>query len=91
MSELESLFAAVVPNSDAPSSGEKSSRRASVGGKSDKVHLVSFALHFYTTCFCYLNISFQLLILLLLDFINFIDCYFSSSRSSLLLWNFQIS
>nr|CAD1825012.1 unnamed protein product [Ananas comosus var. bracteatus] len=40
MSELESLFAAVVPNSDAPNSGEKSSRRASVGGKSDKVHLI---------------------------------------------------
>ncbi|KAF9616598.1 hypothetical protein IFM89_030650 [Coptis chinensis] len=40
MSELESLFSAAVPNSDRGNSGEKSSRRASVGGKSEKIQLI---------------------------------------------------
>ncbi|CAL9082967.1 unnamed protein product [Musa acuminata var. zebrina] len=39
MSELESLFSAVVPNSDHRGSGSKSSGR-SMGPKSDKVHLI---------------------------------------------------
>lgn len=39
MSELESLFSAAVPNPDAKS-GDKS-KRASLGPKSDKVHLVA--------------------------------------------------
>lgn len=40
MSELESLFSAVVPGSDQGNSGDKSSRRASVGAKSEKVQLI---------------------------------------------------
>ncbi|XP_068651677.1 formin-like protein 18 [Aristolochia californica] len=39
MKELENLFSAVVPPSD-HGKGDKSSRRASVGGKPDKVHLI---------------------------------------------------
>lgn len=42
MSELESLFSAAVPNPD--KSGDKSSRRASLGPKSDKVHLVGLVI-----------------------------------------------
>ncbi|XP_077238090.1 formin-like protein 18 isoform X2 [Tasmannia lanceolata] len=38
LSELESLFSAAVPNTG--SSGEKSNRRASLGPKSDKIHLI---------------------------------------------------
>ncbi|PIA59825.1 hypothetical protein AQUCO_00400599v1 [Aquilegia coerulea] len=40
MSELESLFSAAVPSSDRGTSGDKSSRRASAGGKTDKVQLI---------------------------------------------------
>ncbi|KAG9456309.1 hypothetical protein H6P81_000817 [Aristolochia fimbriata] len=39
MKELENLFSAVVPSSD-KGKGDKSGRRASVGGKPDKVHLI---------------------------------------------------
>ncbi|KAG1326544.1 putative formin-like protein 18 [Cocos nucifera] len=39
MSELESLFSAVVPNSES-GSGERSRRRSSLGAKPDKVHLI---------------------------------------------------
>ncbi|KAF5195167.1 Formin-like protein [Thalictrum thalictroides] len=40
MSELESLFSAAVPSSDRGTSGDKSNRRASAGGKTDKVQLI---------------------------------------------------
>ncbi|XP_039120932.1 formin-like protein 6 [Dioscorea cayenensis subsp. rotundata] len=39
MSELESLFSAAVPSSDAKDSADKS-RRSSLGPKSDKIHLI---------------------------------------------------
>lgn len=40
MSELESLFSVAVPGSGAKDTGEKSSRRASLGQKPDKVQLI---------------------------------------------------
>lgn len=41
MSELESLFSAQLPNSDSSSVAEKSKRRSSLSGRSDKVHLIA--------------------------------------------------
>ncbi|URD91711.1 C2 domain of PTEN tumor-suppressor protein [Musa troglodytarum] len=41
MSELESLFSAQLPNSGSSSVAEKSKRRSSLGGRSDKVHLIA--------------------------------------------------
>lgn len=41
VSELESLFSAVVPNKNDTSGGNSGGRRKSVGSKTDRVHLVT--------------------------------------------------